>query len=47
VAQPLRVAVTGGAISPPIDITVALLGPEKVRVRIGRALALAAAAPSG
>ncbi len=26
VAQPLRVAVCGGAVSPPIDITVALLG---------------------
>ncbi len=26
VAQPLRVAVSGGAVSPPIDITVALLG---------------------
>jgi glutamyl-tRNA synthetase len=47
VAQPLRVAVTGGAVSPPIDITVALLGPERVRIRIGRALEIAVAAPSG
>jgi len=47
VAQPLRVAVTGGAVSPPIDVTVALLGPEKVSLRIGRALGLAVAAPSG
>jgi glutamyl-tRNA synthetase len=38
VAQPLRVAVTGGAISPPIDITVALLGREKTGARIERAL---------
>jgi glutamyl-tRNA synthetase len=47
VAQPLRVAVTGGAISPPIDITVALLGPDKVRERIGRALAIAVPEPGG
>ena len=38
VAQPLRVAVTGGAVSPPIDVTVALLGPAKVSERISRAL---------
>jgi glutamyl-tRNA synthetase len=47
VAQPLRVAVAGGAVSPPIDMTVALLGPEKVRARIGRALSVAwGAAPT-
>jgi glutamyl-tRNA synthetase len=34
----LRVAVTGAAVSPPIDMTVALLGPEKVCARIDRAL---------
>jgi len=34
VAQPLRVAVSGGAVSPPIDITVALLGKEKCCRRI-------------
>jgi glutamyl-tRNA synthetase len=34
VAQPLRVAVSGGAVSPPIDMTVALLGKEKCRRRI-------------
>jgi glutamyl-tRNA synthetase len=38
VAQPLRVAVSGGAVSPPIDITVALLGKERTCVRIGAAL---------
>jgi glutamyl-tRNA synthetase len=44
VAQPLRVAVTGGAVSPPIDITIALLGPAKVRARIARAVNHALAA---
>jgi glutamyl-tRNA synthetase len=38
VAQPLRVAVSGGAVSPPIDITVALLGAEVVSRRIQHAL---------
>jgi glutamyl-tRNA synthetase len=38
VAQPLRVAVTGGAVSPPIDVTVALLGPATVSERIRRAV---------
>lgn len=38
VAQPLRVAVTGGAVSPPIDVTVSLLGPTTVSERIRRAL---------
>jgi glutamyl-tRNA synthetase len=48
VAQPLRVAVSGGAVSPPIDLTVALLGPEIVQNRIGRAVLRASgAAPRG
>ena len=38
VAQPLRVAVTGGTVSPPIDATLALLGREKVLARLGAAL---------
>ncbi len=38
VAQPLRVAVSGAAVSPPIDITVALLGREATCARIERAL---------
>jgi glutamyl-tRNA synthetase len=38
VAQPLRVAVAGGAVSPPIDITVALLGLKTTDARIERAL---------
>ena len=37
VAQPLRVAVSGGAVSPPIDITVALLGREITCERLERA----------
>jgi glutamyl-tRNA synthetase len=42
VAQPLRVAVTGGAVSPPIDATVALLGREVTQARILRALVFVA-----
>ncbi len=38
VAQPLRVAVSGGAVSPPIDQTVALLGHDATLKRIDRAL---------
>jgi glutamyl-tRNA synthetase len=37
VAQPLRVAVTGGGVSPPIDVTLALLGRERVAARIDAA----------
>lgn len=39
IAQPLRVAVTGRAVSPPIDITLALLGREKTLRRLEAALA--------
>jgi glutamyl-tRNA synthetase len=38
VAQPLRVAVSGGAVSPPIDATVALIGRDRVLRRIDRAI---------
>ena len=38
VAQPLRVAVSGGPVSPPIDVTVALLGKERTLARLERAL---------
>jgi glutamyl-tRNA synthetase len=38
VAQPLRVAVTGSAVSPPIDVTVELLGRERTLARIDAAL---------
>ena len=37
-AQPLRVAVTGGTVSPSIDVTLRLLGSERVLQRIDRAL---------
>ena len=38
VAQPLRVAVSGTAVSPPIDLTLELLGRPKTLARIQRAL---------
>jgi glutamyl-tRNA synthetase len=38
VGQPLRVAVTGGSFSPPIDQTVELLGKERSIARIERAI---------
>ena len=38
VAQPLRVAVAGRAVSPPIDITLALLGRVKTLARLDKAL---------
>jgi glutamyl-tRNA synthetase len=37
VAQPLRVALTGTAVSPPIDATAALIGRERVLQRLSRA----------
>ncbi len=41
VAQPLRVAMSGGTVSPPIDITVALIGRDGAMSRLGRALSYA------
>jgi glutamyl-tRNA synthetase len=38
VAQPLRVALTGSTISPPIDATLAVLGKQSVLARIDRCL---------
>ncbi len=38
VAQPLRVAVTGRAASPPIDVTLALLGKKRTLMRLDAAL---------
>jgi glutamyl-tRNA synthetase len=38
IAQPLRVAVAGRAMSPPIDVTLMLVGREKTLKRIERAL---------
>jgi glutamyl-tRNA synthetase len=39
IAQPIRVAVSGGSVSPPIDQTLAILGPEQVLKRLERAIA--------
>jgi glutamyl-tRNA synthetase len=38
--QPVRVAVTGGTVSPPIDVTLELLGRDKALQRLGQALSL-------
>lgn len=43
VAQPLRVAVSGGPVSPPIDATLALLGRERTLERLRRAIKFCAA----
>ncbi len=40
-AQPIRVAVTGNTISPPIDATVLLIGRERVINRLDRAVSFA------
>ena len=47
IAQPLRIAVSGGPVSPPIFDTLAILGRESVLARIDRCLkALEAQAPT-
>jgi glutamyl-tRNA synthetase len=38
IAQPLRVAVAGKAVSPPIDVTLTLLGKPRTLQRIERAI---------
>ena len=38
VAQPVRVAVSGGSVSPPIDVTLEILGRETTLQRIDRAV---------
>ena len=38
IAQPLRVAVTGGTTSPSIDITLELLGKKRTLARMGQCL---------
>lgn len=40
-AQPIRVAVTGNTTSPPIDMTLLLIGKERVLQRLDRAIELA------
>jgi glutamyl-tRNA synthetase len=42
VAQPIRVAVSGTAVSPPIDMTLEVLGREATLTRLDRAVAYAA-----
>ena len=44
VAQPIRVAVAGRAVSPPIDVTLEMLGRERALARIDRGLEHARAA---
>jgi glutamyl-tRNA synthetase len=39
IAQPLRVAVTGSAVSPPIDATLALLGRKRALARLDAGIA--------
>jgi glutamyl-tRNA synthetase len=41
VAQPIRVAVSGGSVSPPIDQTLAILGREETLARLDRAIEFA------
>jgi glutamyl-tRNA synthetase len=36
--QPIRVAVTGGSVSPPIDVTVWLVGRERTLKRLDDAI---------
>ena len=38
--QPLRVAVTGGPVSPPIDVTLELVGQDRTIRRMDRAISL-------
>jgi glutamyl-tRNA synthetase len=40
VAQPLRVLMTGGTVSPPIDLTIELIGRDRALKRIDQALKL-------
>jgi glutamyl-tRNA synthetase len=48
VAQPIRVAISGTAVSPPIDVTVEVMGREMTLARLDRALRyIAAAAAAG
>ena len=41
VAQPLRVAASGGSVSPPIDVTLEILGRERTLHRLARAIVAA------
>ncbi|HNP37170.1 MAG TPA: glutamate--tRNA ligase [Woeseiaceae bacterium] len=43
IGQPIRVAVTGGAVSPPIDVTLSLVGQARTVARLDRAIEFIAA----
>jgi len=45
--QPIRVAVTGGPVSPPIDVTLWLVGQERTIERLDRAIAMVEARAGG
>ncbi len=45
--QPIRVAVTGGPVSPPIDVTLRLVGRERTLARLDRAIELVVARAGG
>jgi len=47
VAQPIRVAVSGTAVSPPIDVTLEVMGREMTVARLERALRYIAATSAG
>ena len=38
IAQPIRVAITSNTISPPIDVTLELIGKERVLARLQKAI---------
>ena len=38
IGQPLRIAVTGGPVSPPIDVTLKLVGRERSLARLDAAI---------
>ena len=38
--QPIRVAITGGPVSPPIDVTLALIGRERTLRRLDKAISM-------
>ena len=40
IGQPIRVAITGGPVSPPIDVTLELIGRERSLTRLVKAIAL-------
>lgn len=47
IGQPIRVAVTGGPVSPPIDVTLELIGQPRTVARLDRAISLIEARKNG